>query len=123
MVRTGVETGQDYIALMRRAKVFRLSAFDERAAVETAIMAGDAPKCPSIRAATEGTYAKIKYDRQIVAISVVEGVTTLFTDDVNHGAFARRYGMRVIDIGDCLIPATDAQIPLALGTTPHDIED
>jgi predicted PilT family ATPase len=114
MVRAGVEAGQGYIALMKRTRVFRIVPFDEKAAIETAIMAGDASKHPKVRAATDGTYAKIKYDRQIVAIAVTEGATTLFTDDRNQQTFAKRHGLRVMGIGDCLVPAIESQMNLAL---------
>jgi len=118
MVRAGVEAGQSYINIMRMAKVFRIAAFDVKAAVETAIMAGETTKCPSIRAAADGTYAKIKYDRQIVAIAVSEGATTLYTDDKNQQAFARRHGIKVIGIGDCLVPDLAAQMTLPFGGAP-----
>jgi hypothetical protein len=118
MVRAGVEAGQRYINIMRKAKVFWIAPFDEKAAVETAIMAGEATKCPSIRAVTDGTYAKIKYDRQIVGIAVSEGATTLYTDDRNQQTFARRHGIKALGIADCLVPDSAAQMTLRLEGAP-----
>ncbi len=118
IVRAGIEAGQHYLGVMRQAKVFRIAPFDEKAAVETAIMAGEATKCPSIRAATDGTYAKIKYDRQIVAIAMSEGAATLYTDDHNQRAFARRHGVNVVGIGECPAPQSTAQMTLSLESKP-----
>ena len=96
-----------------------IAPFDEKAAVETAIMAGEAIKCPSIRAVTDGTYAKIKYDRQIVGIAVSEGAATLYTDDRNQQAFARRHGMKALGIAECLVPESAAQMTLRLEDAPR----
>jgi hypothetical protein len=120
MVRAGVEAGQRYINIMRNAKVFWIAPFDEKAAVETAIMAGEATKCPSIRAVTDGTYAKIKYDRQIVGIAVSEGAATLYTDDRNQQAFARRHGIKALGIAECLVPDSAAQMTLPLASNAGD---
>ncbi len=114
-VRAGVETGQEWVRIMKRAKIFRISPFDEVAAAEAAIMVGNAKKCPVITPQSEGTWAKIKYDKQIVAIAVSQGAKTFYTDDINQGNFARRYGLQVIGVGDCPLPPSVAQLTLALG--------
>ena len=114
MVRAGVEAGQEYISLLKRSGIVRIVPFDEKAAIETAIMAGDVARCPAIRPATDGTAAKVKYDRQIVAIAVTEGATKLYTDDKNLSAFAKRHRLMVVGIEDCLVPTSDAQGNLEL---------
>lgn len=113
-VRAGVEAGQEWVRIMKKAKIFKISAFDEIAAAEAAIMVGSAKKCPSIIPQTDGTWAKIKYDKQIVAIAVSQGAKTLYTDDRNQGNFARRHGLQVINVGDCPLPPSVAQLNLAL---------
>lgn len=113
-VRAGVESGQEWIRIMKKAKVFRISNFDEIAAAEGAIMVGAAKKCPAIKPQTDGTWAKIKYDKQIVAIAVSQGAKTLYTDDHNQGNFARRYGLQVVGVGDCPLPPSIAQLELEL---------
>src|SRR5271165_1827589 len=61
-----------YLATIKSSSAFRLAPFDDRAAVQVALMSrepGDHPKTSA------DTYAKIKYDRQIAAIAKVEGAT------------------------------------------------
>jgi hypothetical protein len=41
--------------------------------------------------AADGTWAKIKYDRQIVAIAKVHGVEAIYSDDGNIRSFATRH--------------------------------
>jgi len=107
MVRAGVAAGQQYIALMGRARVFRIVPFDTKAAIETAIMHGHAIAGEKGKAATTATHAKLKYDRQIVAIAKTEGAHTLYTDDGDQRAFAEKQGMTVRGLADLPVP-TDA---------------
>lgn len=109
MVRTGVVAGQGYLKIMRTSKAFRVVPFDEKAAIEVAIMAGHMLAGADEADLLVGTKAKIKYDRQIVAIAHTEGATTFFTDDGNQRRLAQRLGMIVRGISDCLVPTVAAQ--------------
>ena len=120
MVRAGVEAGQEYVSILKRSGVVRIVPFDEKAAIETAIMAGDVARCPAIRPATAGTAAKIKFDRQIVAIAVTEGAKKLYTDDKNLTAFAKRHRLMAVGMADCPVPTSDAQGSLDL-KAPHNL--
>lgn len=113
MVRTGVVAGQAYIKLMRASKVFTIVPFDEKSAIEVALMAGHAVQGAGDRDLLVGTKAKVKYDRQIVAIAHTEGAKTFYTDDENQGKLAKRLGMVVKGLGDCLVPTTAAQASFA----------
>jgi predicted nucleic acid-binding protein len=114
MVRSGVVAGQSYISIMRKSKSFKIVAFDEKSAVEVAIMAGHTVKGEKGKAAKAETYAKLKYDRQIVAIAHTEGATTFYTDDKGQTKLAKGLGMKVVGLADCPIPTTAAQRPLPL---------
>ena len=72
LVRAGT-AGPDYLAQINAKAVFRTVAFDERAAVEVAAMTRKALDASDKRGGVDGTWNKIKYDRQIVAIAKVEG--------------------------------------------------
>lgn len=109
MVRVGVVAGQRYAAEIRKSKVFRLVSFDEKAAIEVAIMAGHLTKGAGDADLMVGTKAKVKYDRQIVAIAHTEGATVFYTDDENQAKLATRLGMVVKGLGDCLVPTEAAQ--------------
>jgi hypothetical protein len=46
------------------------------------------------------TRAKAKFDQQIVAISRVENVTTIYSDDEGLAKFASHFGIKTIGIAD-----------------------
>jgi hypothetical protein len=114
MVRAGVQAGQTYVGIMRRSKAFSIVPFDEKSAIEVAIMAGHAVRGERGKTANDGTHAKLKYDRQIVAIAHTEGATTFYTDDRNQRNLAVKLGMKVVGLEDCLVPTGAAQQSLPL---------
>ena len=82
LVRAGA-AGPEYLAQINSQSVFRIVAFDERDAVEVAAMTRKSiDSSGDKRGGVDGTWNKIKYDRQIVAIAKVEGVTALYSDDL-----------------------------------------
>jgi hypothetical protein len=115
MVRSGVQAAQRWIGIMARSKAFKIVPFDVKSAIEVAILAGHALSGEGAPDTIGGTYAKLKYDRQIVAIAHTEGATIFYTDDTRQANLARRLGMTVKGLADCPIPTTAAQIPLNFG--------
>lgn len=113
MVRAGVQAGQSWLAIMNKSKAFKVVGFDAKSAIEVAIMAGHSVKGEKGKAATKETYAKLKYDRQIVAIAHTEGASTFYTDDQRQTNLAKRLGMTVRGLGDLPIPTTAAQLPFS----------
>ena len=55
------------------------------------------------------TWAKIKYDRQIVAIAAVHRAATIYSDDKTLTAFAKDRGFQVVGLGSLPIPDSEAQ--------------
>lgn len=70
---------------------------------KAAIDAGDK------RGGQTGEWAKIKYDRQIVAVASVERATTIYSDDDGVRAFATAQGLRVISVRELPLPPIDPQ--------------
>lgn len=102
--------GPEYLDRINSASVFRPAPFDERGAVEVAAMTRNALASEGGKFdGLNGTYAKIKYDRQIVAIAKVEGAKTVYSDDKNIYKFAGRYGITVIRIADLPLPPEERQ--------------
>jgi len=108
LVRSG-QAGPEYLTRINSAAVFRVVPFDVRAAVEVAAMTRDAISGGDKRSGGAGTWAKIKYDRQIVAIAKVEGVATIYSDDKNVYNFGREAGLTVLRIADLPLPPEDTQ--------------
>lgn len=81
----------------------------------------DGGKKPAKRDA-EATWAKLKYDRQIIAIALVAGATVIYSDDKGLRTIAMRHGIKVIGLADLDLPAEDAQGNLELTAPPEDRE-
>jgi hypothetical protein len=50
------------------------------------------------------TWAKLKYDRQIVAIAKVYGATNIYSDDSDIRTMASKEGIKVIGLADLPVP-------------------
>jgi len=73
--------------------------FDQRAAVEaagahrTALLAGDKKE-------GNDNWAKVKYDRQIVAIAVVEHASHIYSDDSDMRRLVSKHNIEVVGLND-----------------------
>lgn len=90
----------DYLGKISGSSYFRIESFDERSAVElAAIHIGaitSASKQRGKRGGSEATWAKVNFDRQIVAVAKVNNATTLYTDDGEMIKFAKRVGIETV---------------------------
>lgn len=109
LVRAGQVAGSGYLSRMRKSAWFRIEPFDERAAVEVALMTKTAIDNGGKKGGIDATWAKIKFDRQIVAIAKVNGVSAIYSDDNNLRSFAASQGVRVISVSELSIPDETAQ--------------
>jgi len=90
------DAGPAYLELLNGSRCFRIEPFDERAAVELAAMTHNAMAAGDLRAGTSATRAKLKFDRQIVAIALTRGETTVYSDDGDIARLGRPLGLEVI---------------------------
>jgi hypothetical protein len=75
---------QSLVSIIQKHSVFRIADFDTLAAIEAAVMTRQAIDSGNKRdGADEITWAKIKYDWQIIAIAKVHRATAIYSDD-NH---------------------------------------
>lgn len=84
---------------------FKIASFDVLAALELALMA------EAIRAATGhkkgdagGTWAKVKFDRQIVAIAKANNVSTIYSEDRDIRNLAASQKITVKSVADLPLP-------------------
>ena len=77
--------------------------FDERAAIELALMS-ETTQGEKKRKEQAGTWAKVKFDRQIVAIAKVNRVKAVYSTDGDVLALALREGLRGFACHDLPIP-------------------
>ena len=80
--------GAKYLTENNGRSCFKVSDFDQRAAVEAAVQIRSALKQGDKRQGVNATWAKVKFDRQIVAIAKVEGVQKIYSDDAD----VQKYG-------------------------------
>ena len=112
LVRAGAEATQRIVESLQKYSVFRIEPFDTRAAIEVAAMSRNALKGGNKRGQSDATWAKVKYDRQIVAIAKVAGATAIYSDDGDMATLAKKDGIKVILLKDLPLPPEDAQIKM-----------
>ncbi|HUZ95243.1 MAG TPA: hypothetical protein VMU57_10055 [Edaphobacter sp.] len=107
--------GPEYLAIISKQSCFRIASFDERAAVEAAVRTYQARQRGQPKGgAPEIAKAKIKFDRQIVAIAAIEGATAVYSDDAHIVGYAREAGMEGYRLADLPLPPEDPQTALPL---------
>jgi predicted nucleic acid-binding protein len=100
----------DYLTVIHASAYFEIAPFDERAALEAAIVLKKALKAGlGKKLGLEGNWQKIKVDRQIVAIAKVGGAQTIYTTDPHVIALAADSGIHAVHAAD---------LPLPPSTTP-----
>lgn len=111
--------GADYLAIISKQSCFRVAAFDERAAVEAAARTFEARQRGQRKGGNpETSKAKIKFDRQIVAIAKVEGATAVYSDDDEVGKYAREADMDAYHLSDLPLPPEDPQTAMSFDIEP-----
>lgn len=89
---------------LSRSTKFVLAPFDHLAAFELALMSDAAFTSKDKKGGATGTWVKVKYDRQIVAIAKVNGTSTIYSDDGDMRALGEREGLKVVRVADISIP-------------------
>lgn len=97
----------------------RIVAFDERAAVETAMMTREALATGDKRGSSAQPWQKVKFDRQIVAIASVHGASRIYADDLGLVGFAKLQGMDVVSSWDLPLPETTEDLFTVAGIEPN----
>jgi len=110
LVRAGAEASQQIVEYLQRFSVFSIEPFDTRAAIEMAAMSREALAKGKKRGVSDATWAKVKYDRQIVAIAKVHGATTIYSHDGDIATLGRRAKINVISLAGLPLPPQKAQL-------------
>ena len=106
------EAGPAYLDILGNTSRFRIVPFDERAAIELAEMTRRALSKGDLRAGTNATRAKLKFDRQILAIARVEDENHIYTDDGPMRKLAEAEGFEVTATRGIPLPTQQAALPL-----------
>lgn len=89
--------------IINSSRAFRVAAYGERAAMETALILNKI-KNKQMRKAEGVTWAKAKFDWQIAAIAKVEGARLIFTTDSDVVRAAGHFGIEGMLIQDMPLP-------------------
>jgi predicted nucleic acid-binding protein len=119
LVRAG-DAGPEYLDILGKAATFKIVDFDQRAAVEVAAATREALNSGGKKGGSESSWAKIKFDRQIIAIARVEGVSTIYSDDGDIVRFSKNAGITVVRLCDLPLPPQEAQQTLPLDKAEDD---
>jgi predicted nucleic acid-binding protein len=104
-----VDRASEYLAELTNFYGLEIAPFDQVAAVEAAIATADAKRRGSKKGGSAGSWAKVKFDRQIVAICKVRGVDTIYSNDEDVRKFAEREGMTAKAIWDLPDPPPEQE--------------
>lgn len=102
----------DIYTTLRRRNAVRILPFDERAAVEAAIIARAVRQQRGRRGRGSKTAQQVKIDRQIVAIAKAAGADALYSDDDALRREAQSFGVPAYALTDIPLPAEARQRPL-----------
>ena len=109
LVKAGPNKAQ-YVEELAKSPVFRIEPFDSRAAIELAEMTSQGLK-PGKKLTSVESKAKLKFDRQIVAIAKVNQVTAIYTDDKKLAAVAKSWGIPAVLTWELELPKNTLQLP------------
>lgn len=107
-----------FLAEMKRSRAFQISPFDEACAMELALLE-DADLKSVKPLSDEVTKAKLKFDRQIVAMAKVHRVTAIYTGDVHLSKVAKRNGIHAMMTWELPEPPPKPQGNLDLDEPPQ----
>jgi len=98
------DAGPKYLEQIEDKAFFKVSDFDKRAAIEVSLQIREAMGSGNKKAGSVSTWAKVKFDRQIVAIAKVESITAVYSDDKDLAKYAKAQEIEVRGVNDLPIP-------------------
>ncbi len=109
LVGVGPQETQSILDEIRKARVFRVEPFETRAAIEVALMTRNAKAGGDKKGGSSAPWAKVKFDRQIIAIAKVVQASAIYTDDDDIVSIAKLVNIPTIGLADLELPPETAQ--------------
>lgn len=103
LVKIG-DANSDILKTLNQTSRFVIAPFDEKAAIELSIVIADAIATGGKKRDSDETWTKIKFDNQIVAISKVNQVSAIYSDDKGVKTKGEKAGIKVLTVNDIPIP-------------------
>ncbi|MFY9843592.1 MAG: hypothetical protein WA718_14295 [Terriglobales bacterium] len=99
------DSGPANLEKLSGMKNILIKPFDEVAAIELAALEVEDRQRVGKRAGSASPWAKIRFDRQIVAIAKTNKAKRIYSDDEDIVKFASRIGIQVVPTWELLLPA------------------
>jgi predicted nucleic acid-binding protein len=106
LIRSGNARNAIIQELTKAAK-FVIAPFDLRSALELSLMSDAAISKADKKAGIKDTWAKVKFDRQIVSIAKTFGARIIYSEDHSLRATADREGLTAYGVCDIKMPKQD----------------
>ena len=97
------EAAPGYLNQLEKSSAFEIKPFDTRAAVEVALMTRAAIQAGDKRCVKD-SWAKVKFDRQIIAVAKVNMASVIYSDDEGVIAFAEQAGLTAVAMSQLPLP-------------------
>lgn len=104
------EAAPKYISIINISARFKIAPFAERAAVEAAAAHREAIRSGDKKEGSP-SWAKIKFDRQILSIAIVEGVERMYTNDIDIKRLSSGGTIEVLRLEDLPYPPPPSEPP------------
>jgi len=108
---------EQYFQKISYSSQFRISPFDQKSAMECALMIG-AAKASADKKGGSLTWAKAKFDWQIISIAKSENATAIYSDDNDISRIGARFNIDVIKTFDLPLPPSALQGRLEFNPEP-----
>jgi predicted nucleic acid-binding protein len=108
LVRAGEARGE-FLSEITSTYAFVIAPFETKAAVELSFLLDADLKPRRKKLGEQETWAKMKFDRQIIAIAKVSKVNTIYSDDTTLAAVARANGISVTHTWELPLPPVKSQ--------------
>ena len=106
------EDASEYLTELNNSAAFKVIDFDQRAAIEAAKITRAAIERGDKRSDSSAPWAKIKFDRQIIAIAKVEGAHTIYSNDEHIEILGGQTNIKVIGVAALPLPPPEtASLP------------
>lgn len=93
------DAAPQYLEILSKTPRFRVASFGPRAAVEASERHRQAVRNNDKKEGA-ASWAKVKFDRQIIAIAKVEGAERIYSNDIDIFRFGKAEGLEVIRLQD-----------------------
>ncbi|MDH5723233.1 MAG: hypothetical protein OEY94_07930 [Alphaproteobacteria bacterium] len=93
-----------YISKINKSSALKIEPFDTRAAVEVSLLTAEALKSGDKKSGSTATWAKVKFDRQIIGIALANRITTIYANDQDLKKLAEKKGITVIGVHELEVP-------------------